>query len=137
MGVPRLEKFLASGIYLLMVASTVYVFANGISNALSIAYQYTVDAKLLLGAALAGSATLLVSAILLHFRPVEGYVIAMIALQLLILAFFPLMTPIILEILIHRTLSVNSYGLMNLFPIVLLLVIAVFTPLRLLRLVGR
>ena len=130
-----MERFFASGIYLLMAASAVYTFAIG--NAVSSAYQYTVDAKLLLGAALAGAATLFLAAIVIHFRPAKAYVIALIALQLLLLAFFPLITPIILEISIHRTLSVSSYGLLNLLPIMLLAIIAIFTPLRLLKLVGR
>jgi hypothetical protein len=133
MSVTRVEKFAVSAVYLLMAASGGSLFIAGISNPNSSRFQ---DFKLLLAAALAGAVTLFLSAILIHFRPAKAYVTAMIALQLLVLAFFPLLAPIILELLIHRTLSFNGYGVPDLFPMVLLAVIAIFTPLRLFKLVS-
>jgi uncharacterized membrane protein YsdA (DUF1294 family) len=133
MSVTRMEKFVVSAIYLLMAASAARLFIAGISNPNSSRFQ---DIKLLLAASLAGAVTLFLSAILIHHRPAKAYVTAMVALQLLVLAFFPLFAPFILEVLIHRTLSFSTYGVTDLFPIVLLAAIAIFTPLRLYKLVS-
>jgi hypothetical protein len=135
MAIHRFERLFASGIYLSMVVSAGHTFSVGIANAIASGYHYTIEEKLLLGAALAGAATLVVSAILVHFHAAKAYVVAMVALQLLLVAFFPLILPIILVISVHRTLSFSAYGINDLLPVVLLAVAAVFTPLRLLRLV--
>ncbi len=132
---PRFEKIFASGIYLLMGFCTAYVFSVGLVNGIAAGYHYPIQQKLLIGAALAGAATLLLSAILVHFRPAKAYVLAMIALPLLLLAFWPLMSLIALEIIIHRTLSFRIYGLSGLFAMGLLAVVTVFTPLRFFKLV--
>lgn len=133
MSVTRVEKFVVSGAYLLMAVSAGCLFVAGISNPNSSRFQ---DFKLLLAAALAGAVALFLSAILIHFRPAKAYVSAMVALQLLVLAFFPFSAPIILEFLDHRTLSFSTYSVTDLLPMVLLAVIAVFTPLRLFKLVS-
>jgi hypothetical protein len=135
MATQRFEKVFASGIYLLMGISSAYIFSVGLANGIASGYHYSIQQKLLIGAALTGAATLLLSAILVHFRLAKAYVIAMVALPLLLLAFWPLILPIVLEIIIHRTLSFSTYGLSDLFPMVLLAVVTVFTPLRLLILV--
>jgi hypothetical protein len=135
MSVTRIEKFVVSAIYLLMAVSAGRLFIAGFSNANSSDFQ---DIKLLLAAALAGAVTLLLSAILIHFHPAKAYVTAMVALQLLVLAFFPLLAPVLLQLLIHRTLSGSgtTYGVTDIFPIALLAVIAIFTPVRLFKLVS-
>lgn len=132
MSVTRVEKFMVCAIYLLMAASAGRLFITGISNPNSSRFQ---DVKLLSAAALTGAVTLLLSAILIHFRPAKAYVTAMVALQFVVVAFFPIFAPFILELLIHRGLSFNTYGVMDLLPVVLLAVVAVFTPLRLYKLV--
>jgi hypothetical protein len=127
---PRLEKIFASGIYLLMGFCTAYIFSVGLVHGITSGHHYPIQQRLLIGAALTGAATLLLSAILVHFRPAKAYMLAMIALPLLLLAFWPQMSPIALEIIIHRTLSFRIYGLSDLFAMGLLPVATVFTPLR-------
>jgi hypothetical protein len=133
MSVTRVEKFVVSTFYLLMAASAGRLFITGILNPNSSRFQ---DIKLLLAAALGGAVTLIASAILIHLRPAKAYVTAMVALQLLLLAFFPLFAPFILELLIHRTLSISTWGVTDLLSILLLAAIAIFTPLRLYKLVS-
>ena len=64
MGTQRLEKFLASGIYSLLGISAGYFFSVGLANGIASGYHYPIRQKLLIGAALIGAATLLLSAIL-------------------------------------------------------------------------
>jgi hypothetical protein len=133
MGVTRIEKFVVSGIYLVMAVSAGRLLMTGLSSPDSVHFQ---DSKLLLAAALAGAVTLLLSGILIHFRPAKAYVTAMVALQFLMVAFFPLLAPIILELLFHRTLSFSNYSVIDLFSAILVVLIAVFTPVRLFKLVS-
>jgi hypothetical protein len=133
MAIQRIEKLFASGIYLLMGISAAYTFSVGLANGIYSGHHYSIEQKVLISAALIGAATLFVSAILVHFRSGKAYVIAMVGLQLLLVPFFPLMLPIALEIIIHRTLSFSSYGLSGLFSVVLLAALTIFTPLRLLK----
>jgi hypothetical protein len=135
MRVTRVERFLVSAIYVLLALSAVRLFMAGFANAKSSDFQ---DIKLLLASALLGAVILFSSAILIHFRPAKAYVAAMVALQLLVLAFFPLIAPFVLQLLIHRTLSgsISTYALTDIFAIALLAVTAIFTPVRLFRLVS-
>jgi hypothetical protein len=130
----RLEKFLASGIYLLMGISAGYMFSVGLAHGIASGYDYPIQQKLLMGAAFAGTATLLLSAILVHFRPVAAYGSATVATVLLWLAFWPLVTIISLTVIIHRTLFL-SYDPYDLFAVLLLAVVTIFSLLRLLKLV--
>ncbi|HEY3293593.1 MAG TPA: hypothetical protein VGJ85_08230 [Candidatus Nanopelagicaceae bacterium] len=131
MGVTRLEKYSVCAIYFIMAANASHLFLTGISSPRLAQFQ---DYKLLVGSMLVGAVALLSSAILIHFRPAKAYVTAMFALQFLALAYFPLFAPIILEILIHRSLAFDTYGVTDLLPLVLLAVIAIFTPVRLFKL---
>ena len=134
MAAERFEKVFASWIYFLLGISTVHIFWVGLSNGIVSGTYYPIQQKLLIGAALTGAATLLVSAMLVHFRPATAYVMAMIALPLLLLAFWPLLSLAAQDVIIHRTITI-SYSLSDLFAAVLLPVVAVFTPLRVLKLV--
>jgi hypothetical protein len=123
MGTQRFEKFLASGIYLLMGISAGYIFSVGLANGIARGYHYSIQQKLLIGAALTGAATLLLSAILIHFRLTAAYGIATVATLLLWLAFWPLVA------------IISQGGPQDLFAVVLLSVATIFSLLRLLKLV--
>jgi hypothetical protein len=118
----RLEKFLASGIYLLMGISAGDIFSVGLANRIASGYHYPIQQKLLIGAALAAAATLLLSAILVHFRPAAAYGTATVATLLLWLAFWPLLVAII-----------SQGGPQDLFAVLLLSVATIFSLLRLLK----
>ena len=77
----------------------------------------------LIGAALTGASTLMLSAILVHFRPAAAYLIATVATLLLWLAFLPLVA------------IINQGGSHDVFAVMLLSVVTIFSVLRLLRLV--
>ena len=130
----RFEKFFMSGIYLLMGINAAYIFSIGLANGISHGYRYSIQQKLLIGAALVGAATLLLSAIVVHFRPAMAYVLAMLALPLLLLAFWPFVWAAALEIIIHRTSPFRTFDLSDLFALLLLAVVTVFTPPRFLKL---
>jgi hypothetical protein len=117
------EKFIASGIYLLMGTSAGYIFSVGLANGIASGYHYPIRQKLLIGAALTGAATLLLSAILVHFRSVAAYGIATVATLLLWLAFWPLIA------------IINQGGPDDFFAVLLLPVATIFSLLRLLKLV--
>jgi len=134
MATQRFEKVFASGIYLLMGISTAYIFSVGLANGIASGYRYPIQQKLLIGAALAGAATLLVSSILVHFRPAKAYSAAMVAMPLLLLAFWPFILAIALEVIIHRASPLRTFSLIDLFAMVLLAIVTVFTPLQLLKL---
>jgi hypothetical protein len=119
----RLERFLASGIYLLMGSSAGYIFSVGLVNGIASGYHYPIQQKLLIGAALAGAATLLLSAIVVHFRPAAAYGIATVATLLLWLAFWPLVG------------IISQGGPHDLFALLLLSVATIFSLLWLLKLV--
>jgi hypothetical protein len=123
MGTQRFEKFLASGIYLLMGISATYIFSVGLANGIASAHHYPIQQKLLIGATLAGATALLLSAILVHFRAIAAYSIASVATVLLWLAFWPLVT------------IISQGGAHDLFAVLLLLVATVFSLWRLLKLV--
>jgi hypothetical protein len=122
MGTQRFEKFLASGIYLLMGISAGYIFSVGLANGIASGYPYPIQQKLLIGAALTGGATLLFSAILVHFRPAVAYRTATVATLLLWLAFWPVVA------------IINQGGPHDLFAVLLLLAATIFSLLRLLKL---
>jgi hypothetical protein len=84
---------------------------------------------LLIGSALAGAALLLIAGILVYFRPAKAHAMAMVALPLLLLAFWPLVV-----IVVHEGYQFSRYSVSDLLAAVLLPVVAVFTPLRLLKL---
>jgi len=126
-GESSFEKVFASWIYFLLGITTAHIFWIGFANASASGYQYSAEQKLLIGAVVIGTAALLCSAILVYFRPAKAYVMAMVALPLLLLAFWPL-----LNIVIHQGCRFCTYS--DLFPAVLLPVVAVFTPLQLLKL---
>jgi len=123
MGTQRFERFLASGIYLLVGISAAYVFSAGLANGIASGYHYPIQQKLLITAALTGAATLLLSAILVHFRPAAAYGIATVATLLLWLAFWPLVA------------IISQGGPHDLFAVLLLSVATIFSLLRLLKLV--
>ncbi len=129
MAIQRFEKVFASGLYLLMGICTSYIFSVGLANGIASGYRYHAQQKLLICAALAGAATLLVSTILLHFRPAKAHVAAMVALPLLLLAFWPLISAVALQVIIHRALP-WGIGLIDLFAMMMLAVVIVFTVLR-------
>lgn len=132
MGTQRFEKFVVSGIYLLTGISAGYIFSVGLANGIASGYDYPIQQKLLIGAALAGAAMLLLSEIFVHFRPAAAYGIATVATLLLWLAFWPLVAIITQEVIIHRMLFL-SYGPNDLFAVSLLSVATVFSLLRLLK----
>lgn len=117
------EKFFASGIYILMGISAGYIFSVGLANGIASGYHYLIQQKLLIGAALTGASTLMLSAILVHLRPAAAYGIATVATLLLWLAFWPLIA------------IINQGGPYDLFAVILLSVATIFTVLRLLKLV--
>ena len=117
------EKFFASGIYFLMGISAGYIFSVGLANGIGSGYHYPIQQKLLIGAALTGASTLMLSAILVHFRPAAAYLIATVATLLLWLAFLPLVA------------IINQGGSHDVFAVMLLSVVTIFSVLRLLRLV--
>jgi hypothetical protein len=137
MATQRFEKVFASGVYLLMGISTAYIFSVGLANGIASGYRYPIQQKLLIGAALTGAATLLVSTILVHFRPAKAYAVAMVALPLLLLAFCPFISAAALQIIIHRALPFGTFSLIDLFAMMMLAVVTVFTPLRLFKLLRR
>lgn len=131
MAAHRCEKVFACVIYLLMGVSTAQVFSVGLANGITSRYHYPIQQKLLIGAALTGAATLLISAVLIYFRPAKAYAMAMFALPLLLLAFWPY-----LEMAVHRpALFYSQSSLSDLLPMMLLPAVVVFTPLRLLKFV--
>lgn len=123
MGTQRFENFIASGIYLLMGISTSYMFSVGLANGIASGYHYPVQQKLLIGAALTGASALMLSAIVVHFRPAAAYGIATVASLLLWLAFWPLVA------------IINQGGPHDVFAVMLLSVATIFSVLRLLKLV--
>jgi hypothetical protein len=110
MATQRFEPFLASGIYLLMGISTGYIFSVGLANGIASGYHYPIQQKLLIGAALTGVAALLISAILVHFRPSAAYGIASASTLLLWLAYWPLIAMIALVIAKHREMLLEGDG---------------------------
>ncbi len=123
MGSQRFEKFLASGIYLLMGISAGYIFSVGLANGIGSGYHYPIRQKWLIGAALTGAAMLLLSAILVHSRSVPAYGIATLATIMLWPAFWPLV------------LIINQGGPHDVFAVLLLPVATIFSLLRLIKLV--
>ena len=121
------ERVFASWIYFLLGVTTAHIFWVGLANGIASGYHYSIEQKLLTGGVVTGTATLLCSAVFVYFRPAKAYVMAMVALSLLLLAFWPL-----LNIVIHQGCQFCTYS--DLFAAVLLPVVAVFTPLRLLKL---
>lgn len=121
MGIQRFEKFLASGIYLPIGISAGYIFSVGLVNGFASGYYYPIQQKVLIGGALAGAAALLLSAVLVHFRPAAAYGIATAATLLLWLAFWPLVA------------IINQGGLHDLFAVLLLSVATIFSLLRVLK----
>lgn len=135
MPIQRFERLVESGIYFLTGISAAHFFYVGLANGIASGYRYPVQQKLLISAALIGAAMLVFSAILVHFRPAKAYVTAMFALPLLLLAFWPFISAVAIEIIVHRASPFRTFGLSNVFPMVLLAMITVFTPLRWLKLV--
>lgn len=134
MDTQRFERFLASGIYLLMGISAGYIFSIGLANGIASGYHYPIQQKLLIGAALTGAATLLLSAILVHFRPAAAYGIASVSTLLLWLAYWPLIAMITLVIARHREMLLRGDGPNDVILSVLLLSVAtIFSLLRLLK----
>lgn len=121
MGPQRFEKFVASGIYLPMAISAGYIFSVGLANGIASGYHYPIQQKLLIGAALAGGATLFPSAVLVHFRPAAAYAIAAAATLLLWLAFWPLVA------------IIGQGGPPDVFAVLLLSVATIFSFMRLLK----
>lgn len=134
MGSQRFERFLASGIYLLMGTIAGYIFFVGLENGTASGYHYPTQQKLLIGAALTGAATLLLSAILIHFRLSAAYGIASVSTLLLWLAFWPFLVIISKELIIHRTLvSPSCSDLLALSPLPLATVFSILGLLRVVR----
>ena len=132
----RFETFLASGIYLLMGISAGYIFSIGLANGIASGYRYPIQQKLLIGAALTGAAMLLLSAILVHFRPFAAYGIASVSTLLLWLAYWPLIVMITLVIAKHREMFLRGDSPNDMILSLLLLSVAtVLTFLRLFKLV--
>ena len=131
MGTQRLEKFLASGIYLLLGISAGYFFSVGLANGIVSGYRYPTQQKLLISAALIGATLMLLSAILVHFRPAAAYGFATVGTLLMWLAFWPFVVAFTLEVMIHRSLL--SADCISLFALSLLSVATVISPLRLLK----
>lgn len=130
MAIERFERFFASGIYFLTGIGTARFFGVGLANGIASGYRYSVQQKLLISAALIGATMLVFSAILIHFRPTKAYVTAMSALPLLLLAFWPFLSAIAIGVIVHRASPFRTFGLSNVFPMALLAIITVFTPLR-------
>ena len=123
MGTQRLEKCVESGIYLPMGIIAGYIFSVGLANGIASGYHYAIQQKLLIGAALTGASTLMLSAILVHFRLSTAYRIATVATLLLWLAFLPLVA------------IINQGGPLDFFAVMLLSVATIFSILRLLKLI--
>ena len=137
MATTRFEKVFASGIYLLTGVSVAYIFSVNLAEGIASGYHYSIQQKLLIGAALTGAYMFWLSSILVHFRPAKAYVLAMLALPLLLWAFWPLMS-VVMPPVIHRRISLPGlfrvFGI-RLFAMGLLAVVTVFTPMRFVMLV--
>jgi hypothetical protein len=130
----RFEMFLASGIYVLTGISAINVFSVGLANGVASGYHYPVRQELLIGAALGGAATLLFSAIFVHFHPIASYRIASGATLLLWLGCLPLIEIITLVIVFHPEMLVRGDGPNHEIVLVLLLSVAtIFSVRRLLK----
>jgi hypothetical protein len=127
----RFGTFLASGIYLLLGISSGYIFSIGLANGITAGFRYPIQQRLLIGAALTGAAALLLSAILVHFRPIAACSVAAIAATLLWLALWPFYLGIVQQLIIHRALMSASYS--DVLALSLLPVATSFSILGLLR----
>jgi hypothetical protein len=131
----RLERFLASAIYLLTAVSAGRMFSIGLANGIASGYHYPIQQKLLIGAALTGAAALTLSAILVHFRPSAAYGIASVSALLLWLAYWPLIGMIALIIAKHREMLLSGDGPIDvIFSVSLLSVTTIISLLRSLKL---
>ncbi len=117
-----------------MGISAGYIFSIGLANGIARGYHYPIQQKLLIGAALTGAAALLLSAIVVHFRPLAAYGIASVSTLLLWLAYWPLIAMITLVIARHREMLLRDDGLNEaMFSVLLLSVATIFSLLRLLK----
>jgi hypothetical protein len=106
-----------------MGISAGYIFSVGLANGIASGYHYPIQQKVLIGGALAGAATLLLSAVLVHFHPAAAYGIATAAMLVLWLEFWSLVA------------IISQGGPHDVFAVLLLSVATIFSLLRLVKLV--